>query len=154
MKPKSEKRLAVVIGGWRDQGARRWIGRHDAQGLSRGLCVLSSNCCRASALASVAGHDGSRCAGERRQGGGLERGAYSLALNAAHETEERLRGASRPVVGAGGAGAVGQVKLCCCATCCQACAAANPQRDHVNNYVKRLVLKHEPRSLAPLRAFG
>jgi hypothetical protein len=40
------------------------------------------------------------------------------------------------------------------ATCCQSCVVANPQRVHVNNYVKRLVLKHEPRSLAPLRAFG
>jgi hypothetical protein len=123
-------------------------------GLSRGFRVLLSNRCRASALASVAGHNGSRCAGKRRQGGGLERGAYSLALDTAHETEEKLRGASRRVVGAGGVGAVGQVKLCCCATRCQASAAANPQRDYVNNYVKRLVLEHEPRSLAPLRAFG
>lgn len=31
---------------------------------------------------------------------------------------------------------------------------AHLQRVDVNNYVKRLVLKHEPRSLAPLRAFG
>lgn len=116
--------------------------------------VRLRNGCPSSALASVAGHDWSRPAGEGRQGGGSERRAYSLALNTVGETEAGLRGASRRADGAGGASAVGQVKLCCCATCCQALAAANPQRDHVNNYVKRLVLKHEPRSLAPSRAFG
>jgi hypothetical protein len=139
----------LVVGVIRGRGA----GCGGTRGVSRGSPVLLRNWCRVSALALIAGHDGSRRAGKERQGGGSERRAYSLALDTVRETEELLRGVSRRVVGAGGASVAGQVKLCGCATCCQALAAANPQRDHVNNYVKRLVLKHEPRSLAPLRAF-
>lgn len=131
------------------------VGRRSVSlAFSRGRRVVLRNGCLASALALVAGHDGSRRAGEACQGGGSETRAYSLALDTVRETEAELRGVSRRVVGAGDASAVGQVKLCCCATCYQAFAAANPQRDHVNNYVKRLVLKHEPRSLASPRAFG
>lgn len=86
--------------------------------LSRGCPSLAHNGCRAAALALVAGHDESRRARKRGQGGGSERRAYSLAPDIVRETEERLRSVSRRVAGAGDASVAGQVKLCCCATCC------------------------------------
>lgn len=117
---------------------------------------LRGDGCRAPALARAAGHGGSSEAREGPHGGGAERRAYSVRSNIASETEEsQLRSASRR------AAWVGRCERCVTgeclwrdATCCQTCVVANPRRVHVNNYVKRLVLKHEPRSLAPPRAFG
>jgi len=111
MKPECEKRLAVVIDGGRDQEVRRSTTVAPRRSLG-GVRWLRRNGCRASALALAVGHGGSRCARKGRWGGGSERRAYSPATNIVHETEVKSRGASRRVVGAGGRGVVGQVKLC------------------------------------------
>jgi hypothetical protein len=102
----------------------------------------------------VPGMGGRRGLREGAGGGGALGRAYSPCSNSRLETEELN---CRAQAGARRGLAVRAWLLSqesCCATCYQACVAAHLQRVHVNNYVTRLVLKHEPRSLAPLRAFG
>lgn len=102
MKPDCEKRLAVVIGGVRDQCPRLATGTALVVALGPSQrCSVDAG--RGRALACAAGHRESSEARKWPQGGGVERRAYSLRSNIVSETEERLRGVSRRVVVDGGA---------------------------------------------------
>ena len=153
MKPDSGKRLAAVNGGGSDQCARPATGVSSwwlsgccggarstlvARMHSRLLPGTESRGAREKVRRVVASKD-ERIACGRISCSRLRRHCGASAGGSAWMTVRALRHTAK-VVWRG-------------ATCCQSASAANPQRVCVNNHVKRLVLKHEPRSLAPLRVF-
>lgn len=156
MKPECEKRLAVVIGGVRDHGARRATCASTRRPSGRRVGVRSTSVARlhSRALPGMEGRAG-------RENGRTVVAPKGERIACGRMSPRRPRSESNCGASAGvrrglaGASDASQGKtLWRDATRCHTCVVANPRRVHVDNYVKRLVLKHEPRSLAPLRAFG